>query len=176
MRAMVLALTASLGAIGAFIMPTTAAQQAGADAQERTRLLQLQRDTVTQLQQAARPDLPADQVRRAVLNASRGLEGLSRGPSFEASLRSDLRRAASDLASLAARDTPAAASAIGPVLALLEKVRAQFQSGEIFSVMVHQGQSHPSGHLWVLIVANAKVISTRLSIGGMRAWFPKLAG
>ena len=67
MRAMVLALSASLGAIGAFIMPTTAAQQAAAEAQERTRLLQLQRDAVTQLQQAARADVPADQVRRALL-------------------------------------------------------------------------------------------------------------
>ena len=63
---MVLALSASLGAIGAF-MPTTAAQQARAEAQERTRLLQLQRDAVTQLQQAARPGAPADQVRRALL-------------------------------------------------------------------------------------------------------------
>ena len=55
MRAMVLALAASLGAIGAVIMPTTAAQQAGAEAQERTRLLKLQRDAVTQLQQARAP-------------------------------------------------------------------------------------------------------------------------
>ena len=46
-RAIVLAVSASLGAIGAF-MPTTAAQQTAraerVDAQERTRLLQAQRD------------------------------------------------------------------------------------------------------------------------------------
>jgi hypothetical protein len=52
-RAIVCALSASLGVIGA-LMPTTAAQPAR-DAQERTRLLQAQRDAVSQLQQAARP-------------------------------------------------------------------------------------------------------------------------
>ena len=78
-RAVVLALSASLGAIGAF-MPTTAAQQARTEAQERTRLLELQRDAVTQLQQAARPGAPDDQVRRALLDASRSLEALGGGP------------------------------------------------------------------------------------------------
>src|SRR6476660_3769102 len=109
MRAIVLALVASLGAIGALIMPTTAAQQAGAEVQERARLLQLQRVAVTQLQQASRADVPADQVRRAVLDASRSLEGLSAGPGLDASVRNELRRAASELASLAARDAPGAA-------------------------------------------------------------------
>jgi len=80
MRAIILALVASLGAIGALIMPTTAAQQAGAEVQERARLLQLQRVAVTQLQQASRADVPADQVRRALLDASRSLEALSAGP------------------------------------------------------------------------------------------------
>ena len=81
--AVVLALSASLGAIGAF-MPTPAAQQAAADAQERTRLLALQRDAVTQLQQAARAGAPADQVRRALLDASRSLDALSAGPDPDA--------------------------------------------------------------------------------------------
>ena len=110
MRAIMLALVASLGAIGAFVMPTTAAQQAEADAQERTRLVKLQRDAVTQLQQAARGDVPADQVRRAILNASHSLEGLSRGTRFELSLRDELRRAASELTSLASGDSRGAAS------------------------------------------------------------------
>jgi hypothetical protein len=138
MRAIVLALTASLGAIGALIMPTTAAQQAGADAQERTRLQKLQRHAVTQLQQAARPRAPADQVRRALLEASRSLDALSAGPdpdtapattaartTLNPSLRGELRRAASTLRALASGDVRAVASATGPVLALLENARAQ---------------------------------------------------
>ena len=69
--AVLLVLSASLGAMAAFI-PTAAAQQARTEAQDRTRLLDLQRQTVTQLQQAARAGAPADQVRRALLEASRG--------------------------------------------------------------------------------------------------------
>src|SRR5256885_11441462 len=104
-RAVVLALSASVGAMSA-LMPTTAAQQAQANAQERTRLLKLQRDATTQLQQAARAGAPADQVRRALLDASRNLEGLSGATGFDSSLRSELRRAASELTALASqRDT-----------------------------------------------------------------------
>src|SRR5580765_1768637 len=137
-RAMVLALTASLSAIGAFIIPTTAAQQAGADAQERARLLQLQRDAVTQLQQASRADVPVDQARRAVLNASRKLEELSTAPSLDPSLRRELRRAASELTSQTSGNTRGAASAIGPALALLEKIRAQLE-GEVALGLTFQG-------------------------------------
>ena len=137
-RAMVLVLTALLGAIGAFILPTTAAQQPEADPQERTRLVKLQRDAVTQLQQATRAGVPADQLRRAVLAASRNLEGLSTGTSFEPPLRDELRRAASSLTSLASGDTRGAASAIGPVLALLEKVRARLE-GEVALGLTFQG-------------------------------------
>src|SRR5256885_1932222 len=104
-RTLVLALSASLGAINA-LLPTTAAQQAQANAQERTRLLKLQGDATTQLQQAARAGAPADQVRRALLDASRNLEGLSGATGFDSSLRSELRRAASELTALASqRDT-----------------------------------------------------------------------
>src|SRR5947209_14425062 len=81
-RAIVLALSVSLAAIGAF-MPATAAQQARTEAKERTRLLQLQRDAVTQLQRAARAGAPADQVRRALRDASRNLEALAAGPDSE---------------------------------------------------------------------------------------------
>jgi hypothetical protein len=148
-RAVVLALSALLGAIGAF-MPTTAAQQARTDAQERTRLLALQRDAVTQLQQAARAETPADQVRRALLDASRSLEALS-GPdpdaapattptltSLDPSLRRELRRAASELAALASGDIRGVASATGPVLALLEKARAQLEA-EVALGLTFQG-------------------------------------
>jgi hypothetical protein len=146
----VLALTASLAAIGTF-MPATAAQQARADAQERTRLLQLQREAVTQLQQAARPGAPADQVRRALLNAGRSLEALGAEPesdtaqrttpvptSLDPPLRRELRRAASDLTAFAAGDTRGVVSATGPVLALLEKARAQLE-GEVALGLTFQG-------------------------------------
>src|SRR5436190_13568526 len=94
--AVVLVVSASLGAIGAF-MPTAAAQQARTQAQDRSRLLELQRHAVTQLQQAARPRAPIDQVRGALREASRSLEGLSAGPSLDSSLQGELRRAASTL-------------------------------------------------------------------------------
>jgi hypothetical protein len=141
--AVALVLSALLGATGAF-MPTSAAQQAGAGAQERTRLLALQRDVVTQVQQAARSGAPAEQVRRALLDASRGLEALAAGPDPDAanatsppgpmvtvldlSLRRDLRLAASELAALASGDTRDVDAATGPVLALLEKARAQLEA------------------------------------------------
>jgi hypothetical protein len=140
--AVVLALSALLGAIGA-LMPIAAAPQSRAEAQERTRLLALQRDAVTRLQQAARIGVPPDQVRRALDAASRSLEALS-GPDPDAataatptgpaaarldpSLRRELRRASSEIAALASGDARAVASAVGPVLALLDKVRAQLEA------------------------------------------------
>ncbi|PYQ95126.1 MAG: hypothetical protein DMF97_17380, partial [Acidobacteria bacterium] len=152
-RAVVLALSASLGAISA-LMPTTAAQEARADAQERTRLLKLQRDAITQLQQAARRGAPLDQVRRALLDASRSLEALGAGSDpdtahtpapavpartrLDPSLRSELRRAASELTVLASGDTRSVRSATGPVLALLEKARAQLE-GEVALGLTFQG-------------------------------------
>ncbi len=110
-------------------------------AQERTRLLALQRDAVTALQQAAQVGAPADQVRRALLDASRSLEALS-GPdpqtprppphqpstALDPSVRRDLRRAASELAALASGNLRDVAAATGPVLALLERARAQLEA------------------------------------------------
>ena len=138
-RAIVLAVSALLGAIGVF-MPAPAAQQARAEAEERTRLLKLQRDAVTQLQQASRAGTPADQVRRALLDASRNLETLARPAvtSLDAPLRRELGRAASDVAALASADAGRVAAAIGPVLALLEKVRAQLE-GEVALGLTFQG-------------------------------------
>ena len=132
-RAIVLAVSASLGAIGAF-MPTTAAQQTATpqtrvDAQERTRLLQAQRDARGQLQQAARPEATADQVRRALQAASRNLDTLGAATTIlDPSLRNDLRRAAGELTSLASADTRRVASAIRSALALLDKARAQLEA------------------------------------------------
>jgi hypothetical protein len=148
--AVLLVLSASLGAMAAFI-PTAAAQQARTEAQDRTRLLDLQRQTVTQLQQAARSGAPADQVRRALLEASRGLDALGAGPDpgtappttpgrtrLDPSLRAELGRAASALRALAAGDVRAVASATGPVLLLLENVRARLE-GEVALGLPFQG-------------------------------------
>src|SRR3954453_9451223 len=132
-RVVVIALTASLGALAVFVQ-TPAAQQARADAQERARLLQLQRDAVAQAQQAARPGAAEDQVRGALLNASRTVQQLGRSASLDASLRADLARAAAALAALAPRDTPAVASAISSVLALLDKARQQLESGGVLGL------------------------------------------
>jgi hypothetical protein len=148
--AVLLVLSASLGAIAAFI-PTAAAQQARTEAQDRTRLLELQRQAVTQLQQAARPGAPADQVRRALLDASRSLDALGAGPDpgtapattpartrLDPSLRAELGRAASTLRALAPGDVRAVASATGPVLVLLENVRARLE-GEVALGLPFQG-------------------------------------
>ena len=125
-RAIVLALSATLAAVGVF-MPTTAAQQARVDPQERTRLLQVQRDAVSQLQQAARPEATADQARRALQTASRSLDTLGAATTIPPSLRDDLRRAAGEL-SLASADARRVASATRSALALLDKTRTQLEA------------------------------------------------
>src|SRR5436190_2125327 len=151
-RVVVLALTAALGAVAA-MMPTTAAQPGRADAQERRRLLEIQREAVSQVQQAARAGASTDEVRRALLEAGRTLEALA-GPDPDAppiaapadpsktfldpSLRRELRRAASELATLTSGDLRGIASVTGPVLALLERVRAQLE-GEVALGLTFQG-------------------------------------
>jgi enediyne biosynthesis protein E4 len=127
-RTIALAWSFSLGAIVAFL-PAPAAQQ-GRDAEERTRLLQVQRDAVRQLQQAARPEATADQVRRALLDASRSLDALGAATTIlDPSLRNDLRRAASELTAVASTDTLRAAPATRSAVALLEKARTQIEAG-----------------------------------------------
>jgi hypothetical protein len=127
-RAIVLAVSASLGAIGAF-MPTTAAQQARVEAQERTRLLQAQRDALNQLQQAARPDATAERVRTALQAASGSLATLGAAQTIlDPPLRNDLRRAAGELTTVASADNRRVASAIRSALALLAKARAQLEA------------------------------------------------
>ena len=125
-RAIVFALSASLGVIGA-LMPATA--QSARDAQERTRLLQVQRDAVSQLQQAARPGASADLIQRALQAASRSLNTLGTATTIlDPSLRNDLRRAAGELASLPPADTGRVASSTRSALGLLDKVRAQLEA------------------------------------------------
>jgi hypothetical protein len=153
-RAVVLTLAAVPGALVAFVPATGAARQTPAtvrpDAPERTRLLELQRTAVSQLQQALRDAAPVDQVRRALLDASRSIDALGAEPapvtppgtpsaaSLPPALRGDLRRAASEIAALASGDAQRVASQTAPVLALLEKVRAQLE-GEVALGLTFQG-------------------------------------
>ena len=126
-RMIVLAWSFSLGAIVAFL-PAPAAQQ-GRDAQERTRLQQAQRDAVSQLQQAARPEATVDQVHRALQSARRSLDTLGAATTIlDPSLRNDLRRAAGELVSLASADRRHVASATRATLTLLDKVHAQLDA------------------------------------------------
>ena len=132
-RVVMIALTASLGAIGALVQ-TPAAQQQRADAQERARLLQLQRDAVAQARLAARAGATEDQVRRALLDASRAVRQLGESARLDAPLRAELARAASALATLPRGDAPRVASAIPPLLALLEKARTQLEADGVLGL------------------------------------------
>jgi hypothetical protein len=127
-RALVLALTAALGALVA-LMPAAAAQQARTDARESARLLQLARDAAAALQQAARVDAPADQVRRALLETARHLQALEAGTAtrLDPSLRAELRRAAADVTALASADRERVAAAVPPLVTVVEKARAQLE-------------------------------------------------
>ena len=152
-RAVALTVTAALGAFVAFVPASGASRQVPAavrsEAPERTRLLALQRAAVARLQQAARDTASADDVRRALLDASRSLDALGAEPapvappgtpsaaSLPPSLRGDLRRAAAELVALPgdARDI---AAKTAPVLALLESVRAHIE-GEVALGLTFQG-------------------------------------
>ena len=126
-RAIVVTVSALLGAIAALV-PTMTAQQARVDAQERARLLQAQRDAVGQLQQAVRREATAEQVRNALQAASHSLDTLAAATILDASLRNDLRRTASELTQLPSAETQRVASATRSAIALLEKVRAQLDA------------------------------------------------
>ena len=153
-RAVLLVLSAALGAIGVLASAHGATQQtplsAPADAQERTRLLDLQRAAVAGLQQATREGAQPDQIRRALRDASRALEALGAEPDpaaptsppvtirIAAALRGELRRAGSELTALASGDAPRSASTTDPILALLERVRSQLE-GEVALGLAFQG-------------------------------------
>src|SRR5262249_36430863 len=127
-----------LGAIAALVAPAPAARQVGVGAQERARLLQLQRDAVARLQQAARIGALVDEVRSALLDTSGMLERLGAAAGFDASLGADLRRARADLKARASRDTVGAVGTIPSLLTLLEKARTQLE-GEVALGLTFQG-------------------------------------
>src|SRR6185503_14249825 len=83
-RVLVVVFLVAVGGAAALVPALGAAQQKPlvqqADVKERTRLLELQRAAVGQLQQAVREGAAADQVRRALLEASHSLESLGAEP------------------------------------------------------------------------------------------------
>ena len=139
-RPVVLAVFAMLGVVAVFA-PVASTQQAAPAAapaaQERARLLELQRAAVGHLRQAARNDAPVDEVRRALSDAGRAVDTLASAPVLE-SLRPDLRRAAAALTALLPADTQAVAAATASTLALLEKVRSQLE-GEVALGLTFEG-------------------------------------
>jgi hypothetical protein len=120
---------------------------------DRTKLLELHREAVSALslvQPAARADARPDDVRRALVEAGQRLEALgaeANEPLLPPALRAELRRAAGELAELAAAqssESPVRFDSTG-VLALLEKVRQQLE-GEVALGLTLQGsysQSKP---------------------------------
>ena len=180
-RAVALAVSATLGAIGFFIPAHAAPQQrpalTAAEAQEKTRVLDLQRAAVGQLQEAAREGAPAEQVQRALLSASRSLDALGAEPestvgsaasktNLAPAVREELRRAALSLTTVPPADARAVVSATRPVLALLERVRSQLE-GEVALGLSFEGsyrQTRPTepaygGHASAMGPAPANVPS-----------------
>jgi len=186
----VLAVSASLGAIGAFV-PATAAQQMRVAEQERTRLLRAQRDAVSQLQQAARPEATADQVRRALQAASHSLDTLASATTvLDPPLRNELGRVAGELTSLAAADTRRVASATRSALALVDKARAQLEA-DVARGLPFQGsfsQTTPKepasgGHASAMgpapapvSVPDAGVVAVTFAVGAQLPWTMSCGG
>ena len=139
-RPVMLVVFAMLG-VAAVLAPVASTQQtapaAPAAAQERARLLELQRAAVGHLRAATRSGAPVDEVRRALSDASRSLDALGVEP-LPAPVRADLRRAAADLIALPPADTQRVAAATAPILTLLEKVRSHLE-GEIALGLTFEG-------------------------------------
>src|SRR3954462_7775002 len=152
-RSVVLAAFAMLGILAIFAPGASTRQAAPAAspvAQERARLLELQRAAVGNLRQAGRSTATDDEIRRALRDASRDLDALGaesdrRDPTgsppaalLPAPLRADLRRAATELTAVASGDMQGVAAATTPILALLDKVRSQLE-GEVALGLTFEG-------------------------------------
>src|SRR3954470_8557769 len=152
-RSVVLAAFAMLGILAIFAPGASTRQAAPAAspvAQERARLLELQRAAVGKLRQAGRSTATDDEIRRALRDASRDLEALGAesdrrdttgsAPAalLPAPLRADLRRAATELTAVASGDMQGVAAATARILVLLEKVRSQIE-GEVALGLTFEG-------------------------------------
>jgi enediyne biosynthesis protein E4 len=136
-----------LGAIG--LATTQGPGTSQTDTTDRVRLLELQREAVRLVQQAARANASSDEVRRALRDAGLRLETLgaepdprvtpegTKAPKLAPTVRAELRRAASELAAASQPGSERRADT-GPLLALLERVRAQLE-GEIALGLSLQG-------------------------------------
>jgi enediyne biosynthesis protein E4 len=136
------AFVALLGLCAVSAAMTQTPPAATAQVADRTRLLGLHREAVILLMQAARADAPADKVRRALLDAGQRLDALgaepdprvkpegANSPLLARDLRTDLRRAAREIAAFASRPATEARIDTGPYLAVLERARTQLE-GEI---------------------------------------------
>jgi hypothetical protein len=116
------------------------------------RLSAIQREAVSLLKQAARPDTTKDRAQRALRDAAQRFEALAAeadppktakatgAPRLDPALRDELRRAAGELTTAAdVADAPGArAIDTAPFLALLERVRSQLE-GEIALGLTFQG-------------------------------------
>ncbi len=117
---------------------------ASAIAADRARVLELQREAVALLKRAAQPELSSEEVTRALHDAGRKLEALGAEPDASAAsaanappamapaLRTELRRAGRELIGATQRVD------VAPVLALLERARAQLE-GEVALGLTFQG-------------------------------------
>jgi hypothetical protein len=144
-------------------------ERASAANTDPARLLELQREAVTFLQQASRSDTPTDELRQAALEAARRFEALgaesesgvvppsgstrdqSPGTSamkrrLDPALRAELRRAAAELAAFAAMtDASSTRLDTARLLSLLDKARDQLE-GDVALGLRFQGsysQSKP---------------------------------
>jgi hypothetical protein len=135
-----LVLFATLIAVAAGPLAQDAAQQKPAGspaAQERSRLVDLQRSASTHLRDAQREGAAAGEIRKALLEASRAVEALANAES-DATVRDELRSAVSDLAALASGNLQGISPATAPVLRLLDRVRARLD-GEVAPGVSFQG-------------------------------------
>ncbi len=137
-RSCLLACVASVAVCAAAAAWTQTPGTSDADATERARLIGLHREAVTLLTQASRAGAPPDDVRRALLEASRRLEALGVEPEANSTpgptnqnrlapdLRAELRQAAQQLAG-AARPGAEPRIDVRPIQTLLERARAQLE-------------------------------------------------
>jgi hypothetical protein len=112
------------------------------DPDEAARRLQLHREAVSFIRQAAGQGSPADAARQALREAAARFDALAAdSPQLQASrrlppeLQAELRRAAADLTAAAATAAPIEP---GPLLALLERVRVRLE-GEVALGLSFQG-------------------------------------
>src|SRR4051794_17018141 len=90
-RPLVLAVFTMLGALAVLAPGRASTEQQAPQSPERAKLLELQRDAVGHLRQAAREGAPIEEVRRALADARRDLEALAAEPDRRDAVKPDRR-------------------------------------------------------------------------------------